>query len=70
MPAHTSPRLESLVCWMASQPAKRLAALLRDELGIAVRVELVDFDTQVYVAESDARLAHAAYLGFQLGRAR
>ena len=66
--ADTTPRLDSLVCWMDAHVAAKLVGLLRVELDIDVRVELELYDMRVYVAESNAQIANAAFLGFQLGR--
>jgi hypothetical protein len=68
MTTDTTPRLDSLVCWMASDLAAALVDLLRDELTIDVRVEFDANGILAYVAESDSRVANAAFLGFQLGR--
>jgi hypothetical protein len=55
---------------MDAHVAAKLVGLLRVELDLDVRVELELYDMRVYVARSDARVAHAAFLGFQLGRDR
>ena len=65
-----TPRLDSLVCWMDAPVAATLVGLLRVELDLEVRVELELHDMRVYVAESDFRVANAAFRGFQLGRDR
>ena len=66
----TASRRDRLVCWTSLTAVRRLAAVLRQELGVPCRLERDGAEARLYVAETDHRLAAAAFAGYQLGRAR